>query len=351
MLILFSIRYRDVKLNICKKIKSIESEIMKIYPDHSLIKKFTSLKDENEAQTLLNSCRSVISNSTENDFQFILDRPALFEYLGFSSLFENFQKPSLENPVFSSVIEVLKLDSDKEVIIYLFDQIFVECLTQVKAIPQILPKALLEQIQSRRDNTFFSAEMDPFTAILRSFERSLVGNVQETVHDLTLYLAWDRMCVYLAAIFDEPSLKIQNGLEILHDCLIESFQHILGQGRTTPSFFRLMEALYAYQMKDENLQKYSATEWQLLSQSVNVLQPRDYLPDACYIDARHAESEQKILTFENHSLVSIRLSLAHHMIGKLQTAFPDWKFSLLPLEIVCLKENADGFVIDNVICV
>lgn len=324
---------------------------MKIYPDHSLIRKFTSLKDKNEAQTLLNACRSVISSSKESDFQFILDRPALFEYLGFSRLFQNFQKPNLENSVFASVIEVLKLDSDKEVITYLFDQIFVECLTQVKAIPQILPKALLEQIQSRRDNSFFSPEEDPFSAILKSFERTLVGNAHETVHDLTLYLAWDRMCVYLAAIFDDPSLKIQNGLEILHDCLIESFQHILGQGRTTPSFFRLMEALYAYQMKDENLQKYSATEWQLLSQSVSVLQPREFLPDACYIDARYAENEQNVLTFENHSLVNIRLSLAHYMIAKLKTAFPDWKFSLLPLEIVCLKESAEGFAIENVVCV
>lgn len=324
---------------------------MKVYPDHILIKKFIELKEENEAQTLLNNCRLVTSVSKEEEFQFILDRPAILEYLGFSTLFENFQKPTLENSIFASVVEILKLDSDKDVIVYLFDQIFVECLTQVKALPQIHPKAMLDQIQSRRENSFFSLEEDPFAAILKSFERAVTGNPHETVHDLTLYLAWDRVCVYLSAIFDETSLKVQNGLEILRDCLVESFRHIQGQGTTTPSFFRLMEALYAYQMKDENLQKYSAIEWQVLSQSVGALQPREFLPDACYIDARYSENEQKILTFETPLKINLNLSLAHFTIAKLKENLPDWKFSLLPLEIVCLKASDTTFSIEQVICI
>lgn len=348
-----SLIFRDLCGNITfKKLKS--AEVMNVYLDNKLIRKFLSVTTKEERDALLNDCVKPLAIPEDQFLDFFMDWSALLEYLGLGSLFENFQVLDKENKIFASVIEVLKLDSDKEVIIYLYDQIFVECLTHVKALQQIHPSVLLDKIRHMQANPLFSSARDPFAANLKLYEKKLSGNPGDTIHDLVLYLAWDRVCVYLAAIFDETSLKIQNGLEILKECLIESFEHITKEGRTKPGFFRLLEALYAYQMKEESLQNYTEEEWKILCESVSTLQSRDYLPDACYIKVKFTgndHSQLKVLALEPMEKVKKRISFADHMNKKLKQDVPTWQFDLQSYEIICLKELENSFLVDSIVSV
>jgi hypothetical protein len=287
-----------------------------------------------------------------------LDWSALLELLGYTGLFDSFQQTEEKKKIFASVIEALKMDSDNEVIYYLFDQIFVECLTEVKTLkPVSHPDILVNQVRALLTNPLFpSQEQDPFSATLRYYDRRLTENLQDTLHDLILYLAWDRVCVYLAMIFDDVSLKIKDGLKLLKDCLIESFQHIKTDGKTNPGFFRLIEALYAFEMKDENLQNYSDVDWKTLCESVQALQPRDSLADVCFIDIGlvsdliQDKPLLKVLTMKSANEVKTIISLANFMLEQLRTELSDqWKYGMCPYEILCLKQEGEIFIVDAAI--
>lgn len=326
---------------------------MKAYIDTRLIRKFITVKDLKERESLLNDCCNALKTN-DKELEFVLGWPSLFEYLGFGFLFENTPKLDQKNKIFASVVEALLMDCDKEVITYLYDQIFVECLTQVKGLPQIHPKVILEEIRKRKFTLFAHLE-DPFTAALNHYEKKFSEDPQNAFHDLTLYLAWDRVCVYLATLFDHTSLKIHNGLQILKECLVESFQHITQHGKTAPGFFRLVEALYAYQMKDENLQKYSEAEWLTLCQSSNALKPREYLADVSYIDASVVEEKSndknslKVLVLDSPEKIHASLGLSDYMLGKLKADVPNWNYSFRPMEIICLQEHDKNLVVESII--
>lgn len=333
----------------------LEKKIMKIYPDNKLIKKLKSLVDKKEITFFFNEYVKKKFPHDGKPLQFMLEWPLLLEYLDLSLLFDPFPKLDVQNKIFSSVIEVLKLDSDKDVIVYLYDQIFVECLTQVKALPQVNFQTLIDQIHFAWANPLFPQDEDPFAAALDSYEKRLTENPYDTIHDLILYLAWDRVCVYLGTIFDDTTLKISNGLEILKECLIESFWHITEQGRTTPSLFRLVEALFAYEMKEENFQCHSEREWQVLCQGAVTLQSHDDLINVSYLDSgvsAGGQAEKSLLTvftLESVDKVKARMALIDYIGAKLKKEAPDYQFALSPFEIHCLKESKKAFLVEEVI--
>lgn len=320
---------------------------MKVHLDSRLIRKLVAACNENERTALLNEYAKTLAILENSHLQIVLRWPSLLEYLGLSSLFDTLQKLNDQNKIFSSVIEVLKIASEKEVLIYLYDQIFVECLTQVKGLLQIHPEKLIILIRNKRKNTMFSLINDPFSSSLEEYEKKLMENPNDLIHDLTLYLAWDRVCVYLASLFDHTSLQIRNGLDTLKECLIESFQHITLQGRTSPSFFRLMEALYAYEMKEENLQKHTDADWQVLCQGATILKPRELLADVSYIDAGITNAAMpshphlKFLTVDEPARVKACLSLAEYMMAKLRPEAPDWKYahSICTSSVFCWEKS------------
>lgn len=328
---------------------------MKHYIDNKLIQKLLTTNDENERKSFFYKCMIAIASHNEHSLHFTLGWSSLLEYLGLGTVFESFQALDEHNKIFCSVIEVLKLDSEKEIVIYLYDQIFVECLTQIKALQQIQMPFLLEKIQKKRNNPLFSIN-DPFAVALDDYEKRIKENPQDTFHDLILYLAWDRVCVYLAAIFDHPTVFICHGLETLKECLIESFMHITKEGKTSPGFFRLVEALYAYDMKEENLQHYTETEWQILCEGSKGLKPRELLPDSCYIDSAITNSKISAQTaliafcMESSDKIKAMLALSDYMLSKLKNQIPDWPSAFRAREIVCLKENENRPVVDCVIC-
>lgn len=273
------------------------------------------------------------SKSPSEKEKIVFGWPSLLEYLELGSLFEMLPKFDAENKLFSFLLSALAVDFDKELLIRIYDQIFVENLTQIKALPQIQPAFLLKLIQLK-----IQTAPKPFLLPLDYYEKLFKENPSHAIHDLVLYLAWDRVCVHLAILFDQ-SLTNPQGLEVLKECLIESFQHITKQGKTTPGFFRLVEALYAYEMREENLQKHSESEWMTLCQSSRALIPREDLSDLYYIDAAFIDMQDnstklRMLTIKTPDKVHSGISLARLMIEKLKREIPGWQYTLCPVEIV-----------------
>ena len=272
---------------------------------------------------------------------------SLLKYLNMEPLFENFPVFNEENDLFSFMILAIARDEKEEFIIRLYDQVFVECLTHVKAIPQIQPEFILAEIrknQSKNKKISFS---------LDEYEQLLLETPYEAIHSLILYLAWDRVCVNLTKVFEYVflDLKGRKGLETLKKCLVESFLHITEQGKSLPSFFKLKEALYAYQMREENLQIHTEEEWLVLCQGLGVLEHGGDLSDVVYIDAALGKGLEpvKIVTLDPTEEVKIGLSLGRCLVGKLKKEFPEWQYDFAPLEIVCLKENLGTMLVDEIL--
>ncbi len=332
---------------------------MKIFIDNNLIQKVKTTKPTDERNSLLAALLHPEPLAQDSSVQIDFGWPSLLEYLDLGALFENFLKfDDEQNELFAFIKNVLTLDVEKDALVRLYDQLFVECLVHVKNLPQIHPAFLYEQIQKQRQKTSFSLANELFFTSLNKYEKALLENSAHTMHDLILHLAWDRVCTNLAMLFESEKSdpNFYKGIEVFKECLLESFQHITAHGRTAPGFFRLLETLYAYQMRQEKLQTYSHEEWLTLCQVSRALKPREQLIDVFYIDAAVvnqtlASDDQfknilRVFTMDSVEKVSAVLSLADYMIGKLKVEFPGWRYALCPVEIVCLRENEYGFHVE-----
>lgn len=274
--------------------------------------------------------------------------PALLEYLGFGSVLSNLPVFDETQPLFVACISTLYANEEREVLFYVYDRLFAENLNQIKALPQINASFLLQAIREKRKKTFSLEVENVLTPALAAKEAALVDSASHTMHDLILYLAWDRMCVCMSHLFNHQSTdpKFVKGIDVLKECLIESYQHISQQGRTSPGLYRMLEALFFYQMRDENLPKHTAEEWTLLSQSFPFLKEQNELADFFYIDdavsyeeklTTGEEGSECYLTLDSPECVNSRLALANYMVAKLKTEVPDWGYVLRPKKIVYLN--------------
>lgn len=265
--------------------------------------------------------------------------PAFLEYLGLGALFSGFPLFGPEEPLFNATVQTVSSTDEKEVILYIYDRLFTEALNRVRALPQVNASFLFEAIQGQRKVSLFSEGEKALDPALKRYEAALLERPLDTLHDLTLYLSYDRMCAWMAALFDLSSQdpRFIRGISVLKECLVESYQHIFKHGRTVPGVFRLVEALFAYQMREENLPKHTETEWELLSQSVPLLHSEGELADS-YIDDGVAErlddSPACHLVSDEPDTVKKRIALAQHMFGKLKEQIPQWDFSLSPKPII-----------------
>ncbi len=231
---------------------------------------------------------------------------------------------------------VSKLQSyeDDNAIFHLFDGMFAENLTEVKSIPEINAQYLLQAIADHEVKPWFSAPLEPF-------KRRLIENPAATMHDLILYLGWDRMCISMSRLWDHQSNDpdFQRKIVLLKDCLTESFQHIYKDGRTVPSLYRLFEALFFYYMREENIQKYTDEEWTLLNQGFQILKAPESLADIFYIDDMLSSSEDQIyITLDVEEKIQIRVAFADFMMKRLKTEVPTWNYETYKKEIVSLKK-------------
>lgn len=285
-----------------------------------------------------------IGHLIEDSSEIILSWPSFLECLGLRSLLKNFPEFNGQNEFFSLVKSIVSSTSDRDLLIHLYDQIFIECLTQVKEVLEIDPNFLISQIQKRKEDFPFSQSFD-------QYEKLFTEKPYETIHDLIFYLAWDRMCVCLASLFDEGN----SDFRLFKECLVESFHHITLQGKTTPGLFRLVESLYAYYLRDENIQMHTDTEWLILSKGSKVLQPREELISIPYIDCFITSCQEsgkirgRVLTLDSVDAVKSGLSLAQCIIQKLKIENKDWQHFLAPIEIICLKKSENSFEVDSII--
>lgn len=304
---------------------------MKNYIDNRLLRQILSNGQE-EFLKSLNSPEPIVI-----DFGWV----SLFEYLDLGDIFKELPKFDEKDPFFSLSISTLNQGLDKEILIRLYDELFIQNLTVVKAMPQIQQIFLLEKIREKR-----IAHPQPlFDKALDYYEKYLTKDPYNAIHGLILYFAWDRLCVQLAIIFEHvyADAKALQGLPVLKECLLESFQHITSKGEASPSFFRLIEALFAYQLREENLDTHSEIAWATLCKSSTVLRSRDELPDVFYVDYALAdskkESQEKIRVFtgEPQEQITIAQALARHMIETLKKEIPDWRYDLSDAEVISFR--------------
>lgn len=313
---------------------------------------FEKIKDQN--QVFLEIFKEIELLEKDQNLIIEMNWPSLFEILGLRKIFE--QLPKFEQSKrFKEVIASLISSANNEEWIYLYDQIFVDCLTNIKNLPQLNPDFFIDQIQKIKQSHLSSLLSVP----LEKYEKRFIQEPAKTMHDLILYLAWDRVCVNLAILFEYnfQGIDVSKGLKVFKECLLESFQHITDQGKSRPGFFRLLEALYALAMREEQLNAHTEWEWKILCQSSKILTPREEIVDACYIDAivvkkdlfQTKDSYLKIATLDSVEKVNIALKLTKYMLDKLTNEEKDWKYTLRSFEIICLKEFDQGFIIEEII--
>jgi len=264
--------------------------------------------------------------------------PSLLEYLELGSLLS---KLPVEEKVLQACIATLFANEDPEVVQHLYERLFTENLKWVMALEEIEPSFLLQAIQKKRQSPSFLEAAPILSPILATYETLFTKHAANTRHDLILYLAWDRMCVWMARLFDCQSadLKFLKGIHVLRECLIDSYQHITQQGRTIPSLYRMLEALLFYEMREENLQKLTAFEWATLSQSFQALKGQDELVDFFYIEDTALSNSTYYLTLDSPDQVNARLSFAQCMLNRIKSEFPNWDYVLHPKNIAYFESS------------
>lgn len=296
--------------------------------------------DNNVAGMLANDPSKVeklpLVNEESNNL--IFRWPSLLEYLGIVEWIHNLPAFDQEQELFKGCIAALHEYEEKETLQYMFDRLFTEIVNQIIEIPELSPDSLSQAIKRRKASLKGVAER-LIVPGLSYYENSLNQNTAYTMHDIILYLSWERMCVYVARLFDYqlPDPKVIAGINIIRDCLVESFLHIREQGRTIPSAFALFEALFFYYKREENLQKHTAEEWDLLSKSFKVLKNQEKPVDVFYVDDAimlwdSLTGEKGVifgyLTGDQPEKVNARVAFAQLIIGKLRNEFPEWIYGL-----------------------
>lgn len=190
----------------------------------------------------------------------LLSWPSLFAVLDLSDCFAGFGAWAV---MFESIKPQVNIEE-------CFDQTFAICLTWIRNLPFM-------------DFSFFKDRLDKalFQSGVNPYRDRLMQDPKQFFHDLNLYLGWDRMCVVVGSLLDDPCLADPDAWR---DCLLESYRHIKKNGKTNPSCFRLIEALYAYDLRPEKIEIHSESHFELLGRLAFLLQPRDALVDLPEID-------------------------------------------------------------------
>jgi len=327
---------------------------MKAFIDNTLLDTLVSKNQENYPRVIEEACQQANLLFEKDQVQLIYYWPTLLQLLKLDSIFDNFFELKEQHPLFDAINTTINTEFDVDVLIRLYDQLFVECLTHVKNIPEIDAQFLVEKIKEIRIRAVPSDLQELISPLLDYYEKYLTFNTAHAMHNLVLFLAWDRMCVNTAILFehDSASNTIRPGLNILKVCLLESFQHITTQNKTAPSFFRLLEALYADEMRQENLDIPTEQGWLALCQGARLLKPRNKLANVFFIDEAltttsvikdSPEDTQllKILTVEPFETLQAGITVCKYLNERISLLMPEWPYLLRPIEAICFINDED----------
>lgn len=278
----------------------------------------------------------------------ILLWPTFLGYLTLESVLTELPPFEPTQQLFQACLTALSTYEEEATIYEMYDRLFTENLRQIQALPAINAEYLLQAIKERK--TLLVEEKDIILLnALDDYEIKLSKSPSLTMHELILYLAWEQICLQMAVLFDYQSrnAKFIQGLDILKGCLLESYSHITQQEKIPLSIYRLFEAFFFIQMREENLQLHSDAEWAILNKSFKAIKTPDEVADVSYIDngVVYTESLQPgktpsecYLTLIPETTLGIRLSFAQFMMKKIQAEFPQWNYSLQEKEVKSLSE-------------
>jgi hypothetical protein len=309
---------------------------MKIILDSKIIRALVTNPSEILKNPLLEDPQTQVS----------LGWPSLLAYLDLESLFTKLPVFDKTDSIFETCLTILHTSEDKNTLLSLYDHLFAKNLSEIKDLSEINAPYLLEAIKKSREKSSVALIEKAISSVLNRYETAFVENTSHTMHDLILNLGWNRTCSCMRHLFDFPSAdeNFLKGLAILRECLIESYSHIKLQRKTSPSIYSLIEALFFIEVREENLQKHTATDWALLSESFPLIEKENILTDCPYIDEailckERADEDPSncYLTLESASAVESRLRLARYMIQKIEQLDPAWNFTLAPKKIVSLS--------------
>ena len=214
----------------------------------------------------------------DNQNPLIFGWPSFLAALDFEEIFNSIPEFDQTNKLFEASILTLSSKPGNEVLFYLYDRLFAECLTRIKELPQIEVDYLFHRIGEKRLQLSRLSTESLYIPLLNLYEKLLQMHPSQFIHDLILYLAWDRMCVWMAALFDCQSTNSDYilNLEILKDCLIESFQHLLAR-QSIPRILSLCGIPFFLSNERRKPSKAYEEEWAILSQSFHVLKAEEKL--------------------------------------------------------------------------
>ncbi len=262
-----------------------------------------------------------------------LERSAFLECVGLGNVFDTIPKFDDKNIFFSFCTSDLTFNLNKEVITHLYDQIFIECLTDVQNTRFINKDNLYQQIQEKKKglHAYLVEGLD-------LYEQRLLNNPQDLIHDLTLYLAWDVVCIRIAILFENISSDSRNSdlLKGLKECLLESFDHITREGKTKPGFFRMIEAFYAYQMRQELLDTYKEEEWGILCKSCKSLMDREQFADVFYLSLE-SSFDFSVITIDSSEKIEATLLFSEYILEKIKEEFPFWSYRAFSSKIIQIQ--------------
>jgi hypothetical protein len=283
---------------------------MKIYLDNLSIQKFKN----HEIQD--------VAFSNTDDVFFTLAN--LMGFLDLKYIFDAIAKFDNQNELFQFIVSKAAEDQDPNFLMDLYDQLFAQVLTDVKNLKEVNASFLLQSLSEHENHC-----IPIYSKAITYFKQILSDVPKQAIHDLTLYLAFDRMTIAVAELFEQQQCKI-GSLRIFRNCIIESFQHITKNSKVTLGFFRLMEALYAFDMRNENLDTYSEGDFETLCKSSKVLSDRDRICFIPYVDIAlmHMSEEKEItcLTTDSEEKVELTLVFADFMINKLYQEGIGWEY-------------------------
>jgi hypothetical protein len=254
------------------------------------------------------------------------------------------------NPLFESTVSTLSAQGNREVVHYVYDHLFAENLRQIQALPQMHAAWMIQAIRAKRQevNSFISSP-------LAVYEAACEQNPSHFMHDLVLYLAWDRMCIWMGCLFDHQRIEppFLQALVYLKECLMESYQHLVQNGRTKPGIYRMMEAFFFMEMREENLQHHTPSDWELLSRSFQAITPQDKLIDVPYIDEAVVVKERPveglsacIVASDSLELVTSRLRFASWTMERIAAPYPEWRYRLIPSTTELLTgQNSESVIV------
>lgn len=259
--------------------------------------------------------------------------PSLLQFIGYDDIFAEMPAFDHTHKLFHAIVDTFTKHDEDEVVFHIYDHLFAENLKEISSIQKIKAPVILQAIHKQMDKPSYALTSKLLSKTLSIYEKKLFEDTENTIHDLILYLGWDRMCVSVSYLFnyqtDEP--KYIEAIKVMGDCLIESFQHISQHGRTAPGISRMIETLFYYEMREEIMHDHPEPVWQMLTQSFPALKSHDSLIDFLYIDNAVIPFEKYLddeyMTVDSPELIKARFNLANYIL-------PPLNYSLSPKKII-----------------